>query len=182
VTQFQSSTGEYPVFLVEQSMFSPMYVFGSFAKDHMAKAGWVSFFFFFLFYLWGGATGLWNQGPILSRQSLHIWSMSQSPFFFSYFSDRASRFSLGLVLDNNPPPVWLRSLVHATITGFFGWDAVSLTFCPDWPQTAILLMSVQITDVRYYAQLHKGLFLSLIFHWTICLFYASTLLFVTIAL
>jgi hypothetical protein len=63
VTQFQSSTGEYPVFLVKQSMFSPMYVFGSFAKDHMAKAGWVSFFFFFSFLFVGWCYWALKPGP-----------------------------------------------------------------------------------------------------------------------
>jgi hypothetical protein len=69
-------------------------------------------------------------------------SLSSSFFCFSYFSDRVLHFYLGPVSHT------------AGITGVYHHvqlidsDGVLLTFCPGWPQTAILLISIsQVAEI-----------------------------------
>jgi hypothetical protein len=95
-----------------------------------------------LWFVFGGA-GVWIQGFVLSGLGLYHLSLAPSPFCLSYFLDKVLLLSQG-GLGHHPP---LCASHGAGMTGvshhtqFFVELGVLLTFCPGWPQTAILLIS-----------------------------------------
>jgi hypothetical protein len=81
-------------------------------------------------------------------------------FCFHYFWDKVSFYAM-TDLDLDAP---ICSSLHSwdgrhvsPHPVFIGWDRVLQTFCPDWPQTAILLISTspvaRITGMYYHTQL-----------------------------
>jgi hypothetical protein len=53
------------------------------------------------------------------------------------------------------PPAQLGSQAHATMPGLLIKMDVSLTFCPGWPQIAILLISTSQTHKKYLIEMSK---------------------------
>jgi hypothetical protein len=70
-----------------------------------------------------------------------------------YFLDRVLCFSLVLVSTYTSHVAGTTSVHHWA--WLVGWDGISLTFCPNWPQTVILPMFTsriaRITGISYHA-------------------------------
>jgi hypothetical protein len=92
----------------------------------------LSFFF--------GSTGAWTWGLGLARQVLYHLSHSASPFCVGYFWGRVSLYTwAGLQYDSICASQ--HSWDDSHFAQPFSWDVVMQTFCPEWPWTAILLIS-----------------------------------------
>jgi hypothetical protein len=75
---------------------------------------------------------------LLGRYST-TWANPPTLFYFSYFLERVSHFCLQLTLDHGP--TYASQVTEITATHHIwlaGWNGIWLTFCPGWPQTAIL--------------------------------------------
>jgi hypothetical protein len=108
----------------------------------------------------GGGSGVWTQGFVLAR--LYHFSYTSNTFCFGYLVifETGSMFMHQL----DGPQSYL-CFLHSldgrcvlpcpTFYWAFYWDGVSCTFCPDWPQTAILPISaswvVRISGLSHLA-------------------------------
>jgi hypothetical protein len=124
-------------------------------------------FFFFAWHLWNGfflgEAQYWglNSVPHACRQALYCLNCNSSPFCFSYFSNRVSFLCLdrpglrSFYLCFQSSGEITDSCYHTQL--FIGWDRFSHTFCPDWLQTLLLLISTAsvalITGVSHFAWL-----------------------------
>jgi hypothetical protein len=96
---------------------------------------------------------------LLARQGLsHLSHVSRPFFLLVIFQIRACVFTWAWPQVKIPPSMasqvaWATDVYHRT--QFIGWDGVSLAFCPGWPLTVVLLVSVSwvagITDMNHHA-------------------------------
>jgi hypothetical protein len=105
-----------------------------------------------------------NSGPCTCQAG----TVPPEPHFqlfvcFYYFSYRVSLLCLGWPSSQSFYLYflhsWMPGIYHCTQI-FIGWDEISTTFCPGWPQIMILLISAsqvgRITGMSHHAHFHLG--------------------------
>jgi hypothetical protein len=85
----------------------------------------------------------------------HSTAWAVPPILFALVESSSHFFALA-GLDQDPPTYASHIGMTATMPSFLCWNKVLLTFCPGWPQTAILLISTSHV-ARTIGMSHKHL-------------------------